>query len=234
VRPLFLRPLDLTVEEALEEIRAQVVSSGARRLVIDSLTGLEIALAPSHREEVRESLYRLIGTLTRTGVTVLLTIEVTESFVSLSFSPHAVSYLTENILMMRHVEMHGVLRKVIAVVKMRRSRHSHELRALEFTSQGLRVGEPLAAYRGILTGAPERHEQRAAPAWPGLTPQEAAVLQVLMDQRQATEAQLGEASGLGPADLAHALERLVALDYALRLTQNGEEVFRPLARNLGS
>ena len=57
---------------------------GATRVVIDSLSGFEVALAPSYREDFRESLYRLVGALTATGVTVLMTAEVIDPYPGVS------------------------------------------------------------------------------------------------------------------------------------------------------
>ena len=83
---LYLRPLDLSVDETLHEVVTAVRKIGARRVVIDSLAGFEMALAPGFRAEFRESLYRMIGALTRLGVTVLSTVEIQESFTSLGLS----------------------------------------------------------------------------------------------------------------------------------------------------
>ena len=78
LRIIYLRPLDLSVDETLEEIRTAVQQIGAKRVVIDSISGFEMALAPAFREDFRESLYRLIGALTGLGVTIFSTVEVVE------------------------------------------------------------------------------------------------------------------------------------------------------------
>ncbi|HEV3118573.1 MAG TPA: ATPase domain-containing protein, partial [Gemmataceae bacterium] len=64
---IYLRPLDLSVDETVHEIVKSVKEIGAKRLVIDSLVGFEMALAPGFREDFRESLYRMIAALTRLG-----------------------------------------------------------------------------------------------------------------------------------------------------------------------
>jgi circadian clock protein KaiC len=56
LRIIYLRPLDLSADEALQEIQDAVQELGASRVVIDSLSGFEIALAQTFREEFRESL----------------------------------------------------------------------------------------------------------------------------------------------------------------------------------
>src|SRR4029453_14139496 len=67
---VYLRPLDLSVVETMREILDAVHRGGAKRLVIDSLVSLEMALAPGFREDFRESLYRMIAALTRLGFTI--------------------------------------------------------------------------------------------------------------------------------------------------------------------
>src|SRR6185369_9513814 len=44
---LYLRPLDLSIDETLMELRSAVMRIGAKRAVIHSLSGLELALAPT-------------------------------------------------------------------------------------------------------------------------------------------------------------------------------------------
>jgi circadian clock protein KaiC len=155
LRLVYLRAIDLSVDETIYELRSAIEAVGATRFVVDSLTALELALAPSHAEEFREALFRMVNALPGGGVTSILIVEVTESFRDLRFSPHAVSFMAEDIIMLRYVELHGELRKLAAVVKMRRSAHVRELREYEIRQGGLAVLAPLHGYRGLLTGVPE-------------------------------------------------------------------------------
>jgi circadian clock protein KaiC len=152
---IYLRPLDLSVDETMREILDAVERTGAKRVVIDSLAGFEMALAPSFRTDFRESLYRMIGALTRTGVTIVSTVEVIETFTELALSPYSISFLSDDIIRLRYVEIGGQLRKVLMVVKMREGDHSKDIREYEVTSQGVRVGERLTGYHGLITGVPE-------------------------------------------------------------------------------
>ena len=158
---VYIRPLDLSIDETLTAIREAVVRTGAKRAVIDSLSGLELALAPTFREDFRESLYRMVGALTGMGVTVMSTVELPDSFTSLQFSPHGIAFLCDAIIMQRYLEIGGQLKRAITVVKVRGSNHSKDLREYEITSDAaLVVGEPLRAYEGLLTGAPTQWERR--------------------------------------------------------------------------
>jgi len=106
---IYLRPLDLSVDEALAAILEAVRRLEATRVVIDSLSGFEVALAPTFREDFRESLYRLVGTLTATGVTVFMTAEVVEGFSDVRFTTEKVSFITDEIIIQRYVEVEGEL-----------------------------------------------------------------------------------------------------------------------------
>jgi len=151
---IYLRPLDLSVDETLQAILEAVERVGAKRVVIDSLSGFEVALAPTFRADFRESLYRLVGALTASGVTVFTTAEVSEAFSEARFTTEKVSFITDEIIIQRYVEMEGELKRVMAVIKMRGSNHSHEFRLYDVSAKGVVVGDSLTEYDGIITGVP--------------------------------------------------------------------------------
>jgi len=154
---IYLRPLDLSVDETMHDILEAVKRIGAKRLVIDSLAGFEMALAPGFRLDFRESLYRMIGALTGSGVTILSTVEVDESFIEFPFSTYSISFLTDDIIRLRYVSIEGQLRKIMVVVKTRGGNHSKDIREYEITSQGVVIlGDRLTDYQRLITGVPER------------------------------------------------------------------------------
>jgi circadian clock protein KaiC len=149
------RPLDLSIDETLHDIIQAIGRFKARRLVIDSLSGFELALAPTFREEFRESLYRMVAVLTGMGITLMMTAELEDSYVDLRFSPHGTAFLTDAIIMQRYIELKGQLQRIMAVVKVRGSAHSKDLRAFEIGEEGIVLGETLGRYEGLLTGSPD-------------------------------------------------------------------------------
>jgi circadian clock protein KaiC len=151
----YLRPLDLSVDEMLADIQASVERVGATRVVIDSLSGFEVALAPTYRADFRESLYRLVGALTATGVTVLMTDEIIDAHPGGRFTYERVSFITDDILAQRYVELDGHLHRVLSIVKMRGSDHATDFRMYRLTSNGAVMGASLSHYRKITTGIPE-------------------------------------------------------------------------------
>jgi circadian clock protein KaiC len=108
-----------------------------------------------HREDVRESLYRMVAALTGMGITIMMTAELEDSYVDLRFSPHGTAFLTDAIIMQRYIELKGRLQRIMAVVKVRGSAHSKDLRGFEITEKGIVVGETLGRYEGLLTGSPD-------------------------------------------------------------------------------
>ncbi len=227
LRVLYLRPMDLSVDETLLEIRSNVTELGASRVVIDSLSGFEIAVGVSYRNEYREALYRLVAALTGQGTTVLMTMESIERYDELRFTGHEISFLADNIILQRYAELDGHLRKVILIVKMRGSDHSKALRTYEITSAGIEIGGELNDYRGIITGVPEL--RRNVVRYPGLSEAEIRVLRLLDEQAPIGAEAVVRTTGLSIAAAQAALDRLVELRYALQ--QEGQ--YRPVGKPLG-
>ena len=168
MRVMYLRPLDLSVDETLAELLEAADTVGASWVVIDSVSGFEIALAPTYREEFRESFYRLVGALTASAVTVVMTAEVVQSETEARFTTDRVSFITDDVLAQRYVELDGRLTMVLSIVKMRGSVHSRELRPYELTASGAVMGAPLVGYQGIMTGVPTlRRDPTSAGFAPG-------------------------------------------------------------------
>jgi len=151
------RTLDLSLDEVLHDLIEMIIRMKAKRVVIDSLSGFEMALASVFREDFRESLYRLVASLTQLGVTVLMTAETEDRYTDLRFSTYGNAFLADAILMQRYIELHGRLRRVLSVVKVRASAHSDHLHFYDIHDGDIHVGDTLEHYEGILTGQPRLH-----------------------------------------------------------------------------
>jgi circadian clock protein KaiC len=151
---VYNRPLDLSIDETMYELAEAVYRTKATRVVIDSLSGFELALAPTFREDFRESLYRMVTSLTSSGLTVLLTAELEDRYSDLRFSPHGSAFLTDGIIVQRYVEFDGRLKRLMTVVKVRESGHSKDIRYYEITNEGLVLGERASGYEGLFSGRP--------------------------------------------------------------------------------
>ncbi|MHB1024063.1 MAG: ATPase domain-containing protein [Acidobacteriaceae bacterium] len=146
--------LSLSIDETLHNLITAIQRMQAKRVVLDSLSGFELVLAPEFHENLRESLYRMIAVLTGMGVTVLMTSELEDRYTDLRFSPFGSAFLADAIIMQRYIEVAGSFKRVLSVAKVRGSAHSKELRLFDITDDGIVLCAPLSGYSGILSGRP--------------------------------------------------------------------------------
>jgi circadian clock protein KaiC len=154
------RAPDLSIDEILLLVLQEIARLGAKRVVIDSLSAFELALAPTFRQDFRESLSQMVVALAGTGATVLMTSELEDRYTDLRFSPYGTAFMTDAIIVQRYIEVDSRLRRVLAVVKVRASAHSDELREFHIGDAGIHIGAPLVHQEGLLGGRPTR--KRAA------------------------------------------------------------------------
>jgi circadian clock protein KaiC len=150
---LELRSLDLSVDETLHELLLLIARMKATRVVIDSLSAFELALAPEFRDDFRESLYRMVTVLCARGVTLLMTTELEDGFSELRLSPYGSGFLADAIVLQRYIEVQGELKTVITVVKLRASAHSRQLRQFDITADGIAIGATPVRFEGSLLGS---------------------------------------------------------------------------------
>jgi circadian clock protein KaiC len=148
------RSLDLSIDETLHDLIDMINRMQAKRVVIDSLSGFELALAPEFSEDFRGSLYRMVAELTSMGVTILMTSELEDRYTDLRFSPFGSAFLADAILVQRYVELAGQFKRVFSVVKVRGSAHSKDIRLFDITDDGIVIGDAMPGYDGIMTGRP--------------------------------------------------------------------------------
>jgi circadian clock protein KaiC len=166
---------DLSIDEVVFLLVAEIRRHKASRVVIDSLSGFELALAPTFRDDFRESLLSLVTALSNVGVSVLMTSELEDRYTDLRFSPYGTAFLTDAIIVQRYIEVESRLRRVTAVIKVRASAHSHDLREYTIDTEGMRVGQKLPEQEGLLGGRPTHKDSvqvgdggnaKAHPLWP--------------------------------------------------------------------
>jgi len=150
------RAPDLSIDEIVHLLVAEIERLKATRVVIDSLSGFELALAPTFRDDFRESLSRMVTALARKGVTVLMTSELEDRYTDLRFSPYGTAFLTDAIIMQRYIEIDSRLRRMIAVVKIRASAHSDAMHLFRIDDDGLHIEDRMAGYEGLLGPRPTR------------------------------------------------------------------------------
>ena len=158
------RSADLSIDEVVFMLMREIRRVGASRVVIDSLSGFELALAPTFRDDFRESLSNLVTALAGAGVTVLMTSELEDRYTDLRFSPYGTAFMTDAIVVQRYIEVDSRLLRVMAVVKVRASAHSDQLREFSIGDDGIHIGRMLADQEGLLGGRPTRKQAPALQA----------------------------------------------------------------------
>ena len=148
------RAAGLSVDELAWMLIAEIRRLKATRVVIDSLSGFELALAPTFRGDFRESMARMVAALASTGATVFMTSDLEDGYADLRFSPYGTAFLTDAIIVQRYVEIDSRLLRVMAVAKLRGSRHSDELRLFHIDDGGIRIGKKLSEHEGKLGATP--------------------------------------------------------------------------------
>jgi circadian clock protein KaiC len=153
VRVVESRLLDLTVEQLIDDLLSAIEETGAKRVVIDSLSEFSLYLAPETRAEFRLAVFRLLTSLAKRGVTVVVTVGLEDRFTELRFSIDDISFLTDAVIAMRYAEIEGRVCKVLSVVKVRGSAHSNDLRQYRITDDGFDIDGPSDQYNGLLSGS---------------------------------------------------------------------------------
>jgi len=145
-----VEPLQYTPDEFAHMVRFQVDELNSRIVMIDSISGYCVSLGG--QDPVRY-LHAVAKYLANMGVTALLINEVEGITGDFRATDIGISYLADNIIFLRYVEIDGELRKAIGVLKKRLSDFEKFMRELEITREGVKVGEPFT-HRGLLSGVP--------------------------------------------------------------------------------
>ena len=147
-----VNPAELSPGEFAHAVRESVLRDKSRLLVIDSLNGYLNAMPSEHFLALH--LHELLTFLGERGVTSLLVLAQhgLAGHEDDQASVHA-SYLADTVLLLRYFEAVGEVRQAISVIKKRTGRHERTIRELHFDN-GIKVGEPVREFHGVLTGSP--------------------------------------------------------------------------------
>jgi circadian clock protein KaiC len=153
-------PAVLSPGEFADRVRQAVEQQDVSMVVIDSLNGYMSAM-PSEQFLLIQ-MHELLTYLGQQGVITLLVLAQHGMLGSGMHTPVDVSFLADTVILLRFFEAQGEVRQAISVVKKRRSAHERTIREMRLGRGGVRVGEPLRDFEGVLTGVP-RYRGKAAP-----------------------------------------------------------------------
>ena len=148
-----IEPTQMSPGEFANTIRTAVERDGVTMVVIDSINGYMQAMPAERLLTVQ--VHELLSYLSNHRVTTLLTLVQHGVFGGPVDEAAEVSYLADTVVLLRYFEHAGVVRQAISTVKKRSGPHEHTIRECRVGRGGMVVGEPLAEFRGVLTGVPE-------------------------------------------------------------------------------
>ncbi|HIJ37754.1 MAG TPA: circadian clock protein KaiC [Rhodospirillaceae bacterium] len=142
-------PESASLEDHLIEVKDVIEHFKPNRIAVDSLSALErVATQKGFREFVISLTsfvkhQEVVGLFTATTPTLMGGTSVTESHIST---------LTDSIILLRYVEIHGTMRRCLTVLKMRGSIHDKDIREFNIDGAGMHIGNPFREVTGILGG----------------------------------------------------------------------------------
>lgn len=151
---LGLSPVELNLDAAADLIREAVRTRQVKRVVIDSVAELESAVRDPERFD--DFLASLVGFLRENEVTTVMTREIAQIFgTELTIASRGLSYIVDNIVLLRYIELRAEIKRAITVLKNRGSNHDKRLRELVIDDGRIQIGDRFENLSGLMTGMPQ-------------------------------------------------------------------------------
>ena len=147
-----VNPAELSPGQFAAMVREEVEQRGAKMIVIDSLNGY-LAAMPQEQQLILQ-MHELLSYLNHHGAVTFL-INPQHGLVGTMSTSLNISYVADAVVLIRFFEAEGRIRKAISILKNRGGQHEDAIRELRIDSHGIRIGDPLTNFRGVLTGTPE-------------------------------------------------------------------------------
>jgi circadian clock protein KaiC len=146
VAMMYRSPNDVYIDEWVYELLDLVERSGAKRVMIDSLSDLQYATPDPVR--FREFIYSLTQRLSRMGISPLMTSEVPDLFHIGRLAEYGISHLSDNVILLQYMRADARLKRTVTVLKSRASAHDPDIREFDISSDGIVLGDPVAREPG--------------------------------------------------------------------------------------
>lgn len=137
--------VDLNIDEWVYDLIDMAQKTRAKRIVVDSL--LDVMVAAGDDVRFREWMFSLTQRFTRSGISLMLTVEVPELFQLDRISERGISHLADNVILLQYVQDGPELLRALTVLKTRAMRHQPTVRRYEITNDGFELGSALAPTR---------------------------------------------------------------------------------------
>ncbi len=217
---LYSSPVEIQPDIHAAHVKEVVQRIGAKRVLLDSLKDIEIATPDKVR--FKDYIYALVNQFKLQGVTTLLTNEIPEMFGPFQLSEYGVSFVVDNVILLRYVELAGRMGRAINIMKVRGSQHSKEIRYFEITSDGIQIMTVVDAQTGVLTGIPIIRDNRKDLQY--LPIKARYVVEALQEKGRADLDELVALTGLSAEDLTQELDELREQGMLI-ITKNNDKTY---------
>ena len=151
---LFLSQVDaaeLSPGQFAHRVQASLKTDGVSMVILDSLNGYRSSMPEEHSLILH--LHELLQYLNRNSVTTFVTV-AQHGLIGDMDTPVDITYIADNVILMRYFEAQGRVRRAVSVVKKRTGHHEDTIREFQITRGGPVVGPVLHDLHGVLRGAP--------------------------------------------------------------------------------
>lgn len=152
-------PAELTPGQITGKLQRAVEDDGTRMVIIDSLTGYLNSLA--EEQQLLLQMHEILTYLNQRGVVTLLLL-ANHGLIGHMSTSIDLTYLSDSVVLLRYFEADGRIRRAVSIVKKRTGPHEDSIREFTLSSDGVKVGEPLAQFSGVLSGTPRFEGNRAS------------------------------------------------------------------------
>ena len=154
--------VDILGERLLRAVDEQKV----RRLCIDGIQGFQLAL--DFPDRVRDVFSAISEALETRGVTTIYTLETADLFgPRIEVPVTGLSAMTQNLILLRHVELNAHLYRLISVLKMRDTGYDSAIREFRIGDGGITVTDTFSGAEDVLTGTARIIRRHAGPTHEG-------------------------------------------------------------------
>lgn len=230
---LYHSPVEIQPDIHAEHVRQAVEKIGAKRVLIDSIKDIEIATPDKVR--FKDYIYSIVNNFKIQGVTTILTSEIAELFGSFQLSEFGVSFITDNVILLRYLEIAGRMERSFNVLKVRGSQHSNETRRFIINQKGICILEAIhlisqsdtvdLVHHSEHSGYRERTSYDSLATEQMLSLRKQYILSILKVMDAVTIQELARATGLAYDSLTIDLAHLQASGEVEITQRNGETVY---------
>jgi circadian clock protein KaiC len=158
LRIMHVEPVEVGLDALAADVGAALSSGSPPRAVVESLTEMEHAARGSDR--LPDFMWSFLGMFRAAGATTVVTTETRALFGGTLELARGLSFIVDNAILLRYVELESEIRRALAVVKMRDSDHVKSLVEFEIGKRGVEIKSKFAGVAGVITGTPVRSEER--------------------------------------------------------------------------